>query len=382
MSSTSINIQPCLIGSSEAHNYRLKSLDYVRQELTNQNESWQSDSLTLSQHLDAIRTLVKERTGRSLQKKATPLREGVVVIKEDTTMDQLQKFAQALEDRWGIKTLQIHIHRDEGYMRSKDWKPNLHAHMVFRWISEETGKSPRLGRNQISEMQTLLAECLEMERGVKSDKKHLSSLQFKANAEAVRLEEATKTLGEVSEVKERIKNASEAVLRPIEEILEASKGWIGTDYKKAVRELKQREEAKAVVKVSQDIERDREISKLKTELSHKDQQLEKAQKTIKEKENLLQKIVQFSRSYFGSKFEDFKDEAQEYFRVKMKQFLDLTTVTMMWAGSVMKDDHGNRYSADYEQGKLLINGETIEEREAKQQQKQRQEQPRSRGFKL
>ena len=40
--------------------------------------------------------LVKEKTGRKMQAKAEPLREGVVVIKEDTTMEELQELGEKI----------------------------------------------------------------------------------------------------------------------------------------------------------------------------------------------------------------------------------------------------------------------------------------------
>lgn len=48
-----------------------------------------------------------------------------------------------------------------------------------------------------------------MDRGVSSDKKHLSSLQFKIEAEA-------KRLGDIEILKEEIKNAVEAQIKPID----------------------------------------------------------------------------------------------------------------------------------------------------------------------
>lgn len=65
------------------------------------------------------------------RKKATPIREGVIVISKSTTMDQLQEFAQKAEQKFGIKAIQIHMHKDEGHQGSQEWKPNLHAHIVF-----------------------------------------------------------------------------------------------------------------------------------------------------------------------------------------------------------------------------------------------------------
>lgn len=372
MASTSINIQPCLIGSSETHNYRLKPLDYVRSDLSNQNESWQSDNLTLSQHLDAVRTLVKARTGRSLQAKATPLREGVIVIQESTTMAHLQRFAEECERKWGIKALQIHIHKDEGHMRSKEFKPNLHAHMVFRWVVEETGKSPRLGRNQMMEMQTLLAECLEMERGVASDKKHLSSLQFKVEAEQKRLEELSEGIGDARNVRKKIEEAVKSEIKPIEAILEEKtiKTLLGgrkTDYEAVIDEIRVQESRRAIVKVNESLTKDEEIRSLKQELERSRRKLEYSEKVISSKDSDLFLLARVFRGDLGEKFEDFKAEVEAYFTKTFGKVLELSKIVLMWAGKIIRDNLGNSYSADYEEGRLLINGKMIEQHEVLEQ---------------
>lgn len=205
---TSINIKPCNLGSSSPHNRRSaeylanirKEKLYIRTDLMAKNEAWVAPELgdtSLVDRYKQIAAMVKEKTGRAMQTKdrervnkktgkvtivrgSTPLKEGVVVIKEDTTMKQLQKFCEVCKQRWGITALQIFIHRDEGHYinpgNTATWKPNLHAHVVWDWMNHDTGKSCKLDEKSMSEMQTLLAECLEMERGISKEitgKKHL-----------------------------------------------------------------------------------------------------------------------------------------------------------------------------------------------------------------
>jgi len=179
MAATSINIQP-VKGGSEAHNFRLKELDYVNKELTRLNESTSQD--TIPNRLEKIKIRYTETTGQQMQKKATPIREGVIVIQQETTIVQLENFAQDCEKKFGINAFQIHIHRDEGHrdILTQEWKPNLHAHIVFDWTDTSTGKSCKLNRQDLAEMQTMCANFLGMERGVSSDKVHLNALQFKA----------------------------------------------------------------------------------------------------------------------------------------------------------------------------------------------------------
>lgn len=210
---TSINIKPCNIGSSEAHNRRTaeylayigREKFYVRADLMADNEIWVAPDFgdtSLSERYNQIAAMVKEKTGRAMQTKdrervnkktgkvsivrgSTPLKEGVVVIKYDTTMEQLRHFCEVCSERWGITALQIFIHRDEGHYGSHGdnatWKPNLHAHIVWDWMNHDTGKSCKLDEKAMSEMQTLLAECLDMERGSSKEltgKEHLERADF------------------------------------------------------------------------------------------------------------------------------------------------------------------------------------------------------------
>ena len=241
---TSINIKPCNIGSSEAHNRRTaeylanirKEKFYIRTDLMAGNETWVSPDFseaTLTDRYNQIAAMVKEKTGRAMQTKdrervnkktgkvtivrgSTPLKEGVVVIKEDTTMEQLRKFCEVCNERWGVTALQVFIHRDEGHYGTPGdnatWKPNLHAHIVWDWMNHETGKSCKLDEKAMSEMQTVLAECLEMERGISKEvtgKEHLERTDFilakqKQEAERVKIEkEAALAAKEEAETERR-----------------------------------------------------------------------------------------------------------------------------------------------------------------------------------
>ena len=88
MAKSCARFQPVKPGSEE-HNRRLKKLDYIREELTKNNMSWSAQSV--ADRLEQIKQLVKEKTGRSLQSKATPIREAVVLLKRETTMEDLHR---------------------------------------------------------------------------------------------------------------------------------------------------------------------------------------------------------------------------------------------------------------------------------------------------
>lgn len=324
MSKTSIHIEPCKIGSSEQHNQRLKHLDYVRPDLSHQNERWVGVA-DLPAHLDNLKTLVKDKTGRSMQAKATPIREGVIVIKQDTTIAQLRGLADAIEQRWGIKTLQIYTHKDEGHTDSDgSWKPNLHAHIVFDWVNHDTGKSIKLSKQDMAEMQTMVADCLEMVRGESSDLTHLGAIQYKTQAEEQRL----RTLKEKTMKEEQAREQAQAKAKEVEQkaskqIIADNKMLVGfaTDWKKAFKASEERRERITALRVEED--------NLREELGLK------------------------------GAFKSFLRECKDWFREFRGSIGDLALLIWVAPRGVMQKDV--RCTADRERGKLLLDGQTIEQ---------------------
>ena len=179
---TCIHFDPVKPGC-EIHNWRMKELDYVIKELTPNNEHWvdpRYEGKTLSDIRKEIAERYQATVGQKMQAKAAPIREAPIVIKPETTMADLQLLAKQLEKEFGIKCIQIHIHRDEGFNKTNPdpSKLNLHAHFVADWTHDD-GTSLRLGRPDTSRMQTVAAECLKMERGSSSNVKHLNAIQYK-----------------------------------------------------------------------------------------------------------------------------------------------------------------------------------------------------------
>lgn len=233
---SSIHIKPCNISSSEAHNLRTpeymrnieESKIYLIPELVANNEHWinpRFGDYDLQTHYDNIKQMVKAKTGRAMQEKererktkngkiikvagCSPIREGVLLIKSDTTLEDVRRFGEECRERWGITPLQIFLHKDEGHWLSgkpdaddkesfqiggRWFKPNYHAHIVFDWMNHETGKSYKLNDDDMAQMQTLLSEILSMQRGQsKADtgKEHLERNDFiieKQRAELERIE--------------------------------------------------------------------------------------------------------------------------------------------------------------------------------------------------
>ena len=228
---TSVHMQACKVGSSETHNLREKQLSYVVPEMSHLNESVIHEHIP--EALARIEATYTEVTGQRMQPTASPLKEAVLVIREDTTMEQVEKFGELCRQELGITPIQFHIHRDEGHYDSatKEWKPNLHAHIVFDCTCREHrlverparstgkemkgkdgkplsklvdnyGKIVRLSKTDMSRMQDLAAIATGMQRGVSSDKAHLDAQRYKAQviAEEVRaLEQTCVNLGHTVE---------------------------------------------------------------------------------------------------------------------------------------------------------------------------------------
>lgn len=246
---TSIHICAAKYGA-EKHNRREKEMKHIHPEYSHLNKSWEANDF--KSVADEIRK-AKERYSqkhfcrkafidqngnkvwgidiskpKKMPKNSEPIREGVAVITETTTMEQMQQLAQQIEQRWGIKTRGIWAHLDEGHehlVTDKDHQQdkyldtpegstiflwNYHAHYVFDWTNHETGQCINLNRHDMSELQDMLANALKMERGKKSDKKWRDAHTFKAEQEKLQAKEA-------AEYVERKKVESNALNKAIED---------------------------------------------------------------------------------------------------------------------------------------------------------------------
>ena len=261
---SSIHIKPCNVASSEAHNRRTaeymrnigKSKIYIVSELTADNEQWINPdfgSPELQAHYEDIKRMVKEKTGRAMQEKererkgkngkiikvagCSPIREGVLLIRPDTTLADVHKFGEECQKRWGITPLQIFLHKDEGHwlngqpdqegresfkVGERWFKPNYHAHIVFDWMNHDTGKSRKLNDDDMMQMQTLASDILLMERGKSkavTGKEHLERNDFiieKQKAELQRIEA-------IKRHKEQQVNLAEQELRQVKSEIRTDK---------------------------------------------------------------------------------------------------------------------------------------------------------------
>ena len=123
---SSIHIKPCKVTSSGPHNWRTpeymrnigKSKIYIVSELSADNEQWINPNFgtpELQTHYDNIKRMVKEKTGRAMQEKererkgkngkiikvagCSPIREGVLLIRPETTLADVREFGEECQRR-------------------------------------------------------------------------------------------------------------------------------------------------------------------------------------------------------------------------------------------------------------------------------------------
>ena len=311
----SVHVKPCNTAQSERHNRRdaeyIKSLNpkklYVRLDLTKHNTSYvapEMEGVTLDQYLESIRVMVKQKTGRAMQEKdvqytdkngkvrtrngASPIRECVVVTEKGTKLKDLLRFTKEVEKKWGIKALQVHLHRDEGHYEDpadeNTWVPNYHAHIIWDWMDHSTGKSIKLNADDMSTMQDMIAEALDLERGQKKSETGLDHLERndfilqKQEKEKKRLEEEKrKAQSEKAKAENKANEAKEEAKKAKEEKDEAEK---------------KAQEAKTA------------LTSAESKITEKQTEIDSLDKRITSKEAVLDRLITETRDLRFAKYSD------------------------------------------------------------------------------
>lgn len=230
---TSFNICPVSVakyGSAYQHQKpeHRATLNYIHSERTNLNQSWHKEyqanghPKTLRNYLADTKKVVKAKTGRAMQKRAEEkvIGEAVVVIDDETSMDDLKKLGKEMEERFGWTCVQIHIHKDEGYlgerteeMKHREGKYNLHAHMFFVTTNLTTGKSWKMQVGDGSAMQDITAKALDLTRGERKGSKKSKAIDT-LNVVEYKQVQALKSIDELkTEERQTLANLEDARLK-------------------------------------------------------------------------------------------------------------------------------------------------------------------------
>lgn len=210
-------------------------------DITHTNQHWRSDAeryrgKTLNDIFLNQQEIYKAKIGRKpmledrkrLDKKTgkmktiagwSPIREMVVIIKPNTQLEDFDKVREWFS-RNGVGVISIDLHFDEGHIdkETEERKINNHAHVVLDWIDYGTGKTAKLDKEKMRELQTVLADALGMERGEIKDltnAEHLDQAEYRARAQA-------KENKKIAEKNAALKAQSEELMNEVAE-LEAEK---------------------------------------------------------------------------------------------------------------------------------------------------------------
>jgi hypothetical protein len=143
------------------------------------------------------------RTKQSLQKNAVTHRSAILNLHQHHTIEDLEPIIKKIEKDLDTKVLQVAIHRDEGHVENGEQIKNYHAHIEIMGLDTtgtslaqhqhkntkkrttknkfKTTRAKRLDSKYYRELQTFVADTLNMERGkVGSDAKRLDTYEYKA----------------------------------------------------------------------------------------------------------------------------------------------------------------------------------------------------------
>lgn len=167
---SSINFKKSIPINTE-HNDRTLAPNYLidKEKGAECNHSAEKARELKNQIIDEAKETYQNQVKQKFQAKSFEW-SAVVNIKPDTTMQDLENLAKHFNDKYGFQCYQIAIHRDEGHKNTKgEIEINQHAHMEFITLDRETGKQNfkmrDFSKQKMREIQTEVAEILQMERG-------------------------------------------------------------------------------------------------------------------------------------------------------------------------------------------------------------------------
>ena len=178
-----------------------------------------NDFVTLAD-ITALHTeQLKIRKDNRCRGKAPELRdscwEAVVNLEGRHSLEDMKPVLQLLQEKYHLTPTSVAIHRDEGYYDELNGtvKYNYHAHIPCYTVYEGKSVMRTIGRKQLSDMQTEVADLLGMQRGqINSTAKRLEQSEYRRLA---------KVKQELERAEQKQKQA-EAVLSQVQPVLQKS----------------------------------------------------------------------------------------------------------------------------------------------------------------
>ena len=184
MAKSSINFQKSK-GHSYDHNFRKDEPNYLlKAENRLENFYWQNERTAREIFNDELKEYGAKKGKRPRFENSHW--EAVLNLNKNHTLEDVQKVAEYIEQKFNITCATIAVHRDEGHYKNDKPQHNFHAHITFVTYKDgqQNWRKEKIKPSDLAKLQTEVAEILQMERGQEnSEAERLSHRQYKKAAQ-------------------------------------------------------------------------------------------------------------------------------------------------------------------------------------------------------
>lgn len=184
MAKSSINFQKSK-GHSYDHNFRKDEPNYLLKPADRlENFYWQNEKSAREIFDEELKSYGTKKGKRPTFENSHW--EAVLNLNKNHTLEDVQKLAEYIEQKFNITCATIAVHRDEGHYKNDKPQHNFHAHITFVTVKDgqQNWRKEKIKPADLRELQTAVAEMLQMERGQENSKaERLSHKQYKKAAQ-------------------------------------------------------------------------------------------------------------------------------------------------------------------------------------------------------
>jgi hypothetical protein len=184
MAKSSINFQKSK-GHSYDHNFRKDEPNYLLKPADRlENFYWQNEKSAREIFDEELKSYGTKKGKRPTFENSHW--EAVLNLNKNHTLEDVQKLAEYIEQKFNITCATIAVHRDEGHYKNDKPQHNFHAHITFVTVKDgqQNWRKEKIKPADLRELQTAVAEMLQMERGQEnSEAERLNHKQYKKAAQ-------------------------------------------------------------------------------------------------------------------------------------------------------------------------------------------------------
>ena len=184
MAKSSINFQKSK-GHSYDHNFRKDEPNYLLKPADRlENFYWQNEKSAREIFDEKLKSYGTKKGKRPTFENSHW--EAVLNLNKNHTLEDVQKLVEYIEQKFNITCATIAVHRDEGHYKNDKPQHNFHAHITFVTVKDgqQNWRKEKIKPADLRELQTAVAEMLQMERGQEnSEAERLSHKQYKKAAQ-------------------------------------------------------------------------------------------------------------------------------------------------------------------------------------------------------